>query len=104
MSEYQKTEPSRTTASQDNDSLHGRLAKLEKKIAMLLGIAWLQTTLLLAWLLAFLLPKFLVSVQIVLLAAASIAGLYFFRAQIPGWLGSIARSLLSFLSSAEKKI
>lgn len=88
----------------DSEQMAARMGRLEKKITFLLGLVSLQTVLISAWLLTYLLPKVFIYMQVLLVVGAIAAAVYFFRKQIPGWLGTAARSTFSFLDEAEKKV
>lgn len=90
--------------SLDAKTLAERMSRLEKKLAIVLGLVVVQTLLVSAWMLSYLLPTFFVYLQMVVILVAILGGIYVFRKKIPGWFGSIARSMFALLHDAEKKI
>jgi hypothetical protein len=92
------------TDSPENEQMAARMSRLEKKITFLLGLVFLQTILISAWFLTYILPTVFIYVQAMLVIAALVAAAYYFRKQIPTWFGSATRSMFAFLDEAEKKV
>jgi hypothetical protein len=80
-----------------------QLARIERKLSVLVLLISVQTLLLAALMLAYLIPKFLLYLQVGLVLLAFVAAVFFFRKQIPGWLGNVSRALFAFLDSTERE-
>ncbi|MEM7784127.1 MAG: hypothetical protein AAF939_05375 [Planctomycetota bacterium] len=80
-----------------------RIARIERRISLILVISVVQTVAVVALCVCLLVNKFLASTLPTVLVLVVIALLaYFFRKQIPGWFGSLSRYLFSKMLDSQK--
>lgn len=89
--------------NEEPDFSSTQLNRIEKKLTVLVLLISIQTLLLAALMLAYLIPKFLLYLQVALVLIAILAAIFFFRRQIPGWMGNISRGFFAFLDNSERK-
>jgi hypothetical protein len=102
MGEYSPKE-AKSRRGDDQETLSAQFARMDKKLSVLVLLISLQTLLLAAMMLAYLIPQFLFYFQVGLVMAGILSTIFFFRKQIPGWLGSASRKLFSTLGSGQRK-
>ena len=85
--------------NQDSQNQDRRLNRIERKLKLLILLGFTQTVILVLLLLGSFLPNLFVYVQFLLILGVLIGLAYFFRNQIPGWVGDASRLLFSFFEN-----
>ncbi len=86
------------------DPLDKRVQQVELKLGILIGLSALQLIVLCMILVNSLLPNLMWFVKLVVLFLLLGGAGFFFRNQIPGWLGTASRYVFSHLKDPEAKI
>jgi len=86
-----------------SDSTAQRLARLEKRINLLVGITIVQAIILTIFIVCLVVRQFMPSTLSLILMLIALAGfLYFFRARVPGWIGNFSRFVFAQMFAAQK--
>ena len=87
----------------EDDKNQERFKTIEKKLSMLVTLAIVQSVALAVLVVCLVVQQFMPSTLTLLLFLAGVIGfLYFFRAQVPGWIGNISRYVFAQMFAAQK--
>ncbi len=84
---------------QDSQKQDRRLSQIERKLKLLILLGFTQMAILALLLLGSFLPNLFIYIQFLLIVGVLIGLAYFFRNQIPGWVGDASRLLFSFFEN-----
>lgn len=79
------------------------LKRVENQLGLLLKIVVVQTVLLAALLISYLIPNILLYLQVGSVMLLVMIGVYLFRKQIPHWLGEGSRKVFAIFSGTQRK-